>query len=181
MRAWPWSWRPSSSLTGGSLLRACGRARSRRSSSSSAGWSRNCVFRSSRRSCAPRSRRRSSAWRNSGRLCANEHRTFAVVRRRQPAASPHAVADVMADADRARHLGHCGNQRLLRYDALAEHADSAEMARIFRERRGGLYLLGLQLALLAYVPILGLFAPVIFGLAFIYYLLGALQAARQHD
>ena len=55
------------------------------------------------------------------------------------------------------------------------------MARIFRERRGGLYLLGLQLALLAYVPILGLFAPVIFGLAFIYYLLDALQAARQHD
>src|SRR5213592_1376732 len=309
MRAWRWSWRPSSSLTGGSLLRACGRARSRRSSSSSAGWSRNCVFRSSRRSCAPRSLRRSSVWRNSGRLCANEHRTFAVVRRRQPAASPHAVADVMADADRARHLGHCGNramgarcdpdclsaaalarngdvlselqprlrhphrgaraavprvrasglphclfilgifdmqamvdhvarrsfpdlerrrgggvagsgwnglvalfgmlglgvlalplwllpplwplipvailawgnQRLLRYDALAEHADPAEMARIFRERRGGLYLLGLQLALLAYVPILGLFAPVIFGLAFIYYLLDALQAARQHD
>ncbi len=74
-----------------------------------------------------------------------------------------------------------GNQRLLRYDALAEHADPAEMARIFRERRGGLYLLGLQLALLAYVPILGLFAPVIFGLAFIYYLLDALQAARQPD
>jgi len=74
-----------------------------------------------------------------------------------------------------------GNQRLLRYDALAEHADPAEMARIFRERRGGLYLLGLQLALLAYVPILGLFAPVIFGLAFIYYLLDALQGARQHD
>jgi hypothetical protein len=74
-----------------------------------------------------------------------------------------------------------GNQRLLRYDALAEHADRAEMARIFRERRGGLYLLGLLLALLAYVPIFGLLAPVAFGLAFIYYLLGALQAARRHD
>ena len=74
-----------------------------------------------------------------------------------------------------------GNQRLLRYDALAEHADRTEMARIFRERRGGLYLLGLQLALLAYVPVLGFFAPVVFGLAFIYYLLGALQAARRHD
>jgi len=61
-----------------------------------------------------------------------------------------------------------GNQRLLRYDALAEHADRTEMARIFRERRGGLYLLGLQLALLAYVPVLGFFAPVVFGLAFIY-------------
>jgi hypothetical protein len=37
------------------------------------------------------------------------------------------------------------------------------------------------LALLAYVPVLGFFAPVVFGLAFIYYLLGALQAARRHD
>src|SRR5437016_2127194 len=74
-----------------------------------------------------------------------------------------------------------GNQRLLRYDALAEHADRAEMARIFRERRAGLYLLGLQLALLAYVPVLGFIAPVVFALAFIHYLLGALQAARRQD
>ncbi|TMH81803.1 MAG: hypothetical protein E6H47_14635, partial [Betaproteobacteria bacterium] len=74
-----------------------------------------------------------------------------------------------------------GNQRLLRYDALAEHAERAEMARIFRERRAGLYLLGLQLALLAYVPVLGFIAPVVFALAFIHYLLGALQAARRHD
>src|SRR5882762_8719939 len=65
--------------------------------------------------------------------------------------------------------------------APAEDADRAEMARIFRERRGGLYLLGLQLALLAYVPVLGFIAPVVFGLAFIHYLLGALQAARRHD
>lgn len=70
------------------------------------------------------------------------------------------------------------NQRLLRYDALAEHADRAEMARLFRERRGALYVLGLLLALAAYVPLLGFFAPVLFGLAFIHYLLGALAAAR---
>jgi CysZ protein len=70
------------------------------------------------------------------------------------------------------------NQRLLRYDALAEHADAAEMARIFRARRGALYLLGLMLALVAYVPLLGFFAPVLFGLAFIHYLLGALAAQR---
>ncbi len=70
------------------------------------------------------------------------------------------------------------NQRLLRYDALAEHADAAEMARIFRRRRGALYLLGLLLALVAYVPLLGFFAPVLFGLAFIHYLLGALAAER---
>ena len=70
------------------------------------------------------------------------------------------------------------NQRLLRYDALAEHAEREEMARLFRERRGSLYLLGLLLALAAYVPLLGLLAPVVFGLAFIHYLLGALNSAR---
>lgn len=70
------------------------------------------------------------------------------------------------------------NQRVLRYDALAEHADAGEMRRIFRERRGALYLLGVVLALIAYVPVVGLFAPVVFGLAFIHYLLGALRAQR---
>ena len=38
------------------------------------------------------------------------------------------------------------NQRLLRYDALAEHADMAEMQRLFSERRGSLYLMGALLA-----------------------------------
>ena len=70
------------------------------------------------------------------------------------------------------------NQRLLRYDALGEHADREEMARLFRERRGALLLLGLLLALLAYVPFVGFIAPVVFGLAFIRYLLGALQQMR---
>jgi len=70
------------------------------------------------------------------------------------------------------------NQRLLRYDALAEHADAAEMARIFRSRRAPLYVLGVLLALAAYVPVVGFFAPVLFGLAFIHYLLGALATQR---
>ena len=71
------------------------------------------------------------------------------------------------------------NQRLLRYDALAEHADGNEMRRLFRARRGPLYVLGLLLALAAYVPVVGFFAPVLFGLAFIHYLLGALAAERE--
>jgi hypothetical protein len=71
-----------------------------------------------------------------------------------------------------------GNQRLLRYDALAQHADPAEMARVFRERRGALYLLGFLLALFAYVPLVQFFGPVVFGLAFIRYLLGALIEVR---
>ena len=70
------------------------------------------------------------------------------------------------------------NQRLLRYDAAAEHADREEMSRLFRERRGTLLLLGLLLALLAYVPFVGFIGPVVFGLAFIRYLLGELQQIR---
>ncbi|MGQ0654149.1 MAG: EI24 domain-containing protein [Betaproteobacteria bacterium] len=71
------------------------------------------------------------------------------------------------------------NQRLLRYDALAEHAEPAERAALFRELRGRLYLLGVLFALAAYVPVLGLLAPVVFGLAFIHYLLGALRERRE--
>lgn len=74
-----------------------------------------------------------------------------------------------------------GNQRLLRYDALAEHADRQEMAELFRRRRGSLYLLGLLLAVAAYVPFVGLAAPVVFGLAFIRHLLGALDELRQRE
>jgi hypothetical protein len=70
------------------------------------------------------------------------------------------------------------NQRLLRYDALAEHADAAEMARIFRERRAALYVLGFLLGLFAYVPLVQFLGPVVFGLAFIRYLLGALIELR---
>jgi CysZ protein len=72
------------------------------------------------------------------------------------------------------------DQRLLRYDALAEHAEPMEMRLLFREQRGALYGLGLLLALLAYVPIVGFFAPVLFGLAFTHYLLGALYVRRLH-
>jgi CysZ protein len=70
------------------------------------------------------------------------------------------------------------NQRLLRYDAIADHADRAEMARLFRERRGALYLMGFLLGLLAFVPLVGFIGPVVFGLAFIRYLLGALIELR---
>lgn len=72
------------------------------------------------------------------------------------------------------------NQRLLRFDALDEHADAVEMKLIFREQRGALYALGLLLALVAYVPVVGFFAPVVFGLAFTHYLLGALYVRRLH-
>jgi hypothetical protein len=71
------------------------------------------------------------------------------------------------------------NQRVLRYDALAEHASGEEMLRIFSARRATLYWMGAILALLAYVPLVGFLAPVLFGLAFIHLLLGELEALRQ--
>jgi len=71
------------------------------------------------------------------------------------------------------------NQKVLRYDALAEHASADEMRAIFATHRRTLYLLGFVLALVAYVPLLGFFAPVLFGLAFIHFLLAELEARRQ--
>jgi hypothetical protein len=70
------------------------------------------------------------------------------------------------------------NQRVLRYDALAEHAGAGEMRQVLAGRRVTLYFLGVVLALLAYVPFLGFFAPVFFGLSFIHYLLAALREHR---
>lgn len=71
------------------------------------------------------------------------------------------------------------NQRVLRYDALAEHASAEEMRRVFGARIGALYVMGVALALAAYIPIIGFFAPVLVGLAFVHYLLGALKEARE--
>lgn len=71
------------------------------------------------------------------------------------------------------------NQRVLRYEALAEHADAAEMRRLVSEHRGTLYLMGFGLAFVAYVPVIGWFAPLLVGLAFIHYLLGALNELRE--
>ena len=71
------------------------------------------------------------------------------------------------------------NQKVLRYDALAEHASADEMRAMFAAHRGPLYLLGFVLALVSYVPLLGFFAPVLFGLTFIHFLLADLDARRQ--
>jgi len=70
------------------------------------------------------------------------------------------------------------NQRVFRYDALAEYGTAAEIAEIVRRHRGGLFLLGVALALVGHVPVLGLFMPVYGGLAFIHYGLGRLGELR---
>ena len=71
------------------------------------------------------------------------------------------------------------NQRLFRYDALAEHASREEYGEIVRRERGALFGLGLALAPLYYVPFVNLAAPVIAGLAFTHYCLGTLADLRK--
>jgi CysZ protein len=70
------------------------------------------------------------------------------------------------------------NQRVFRYDALAEHAADWEMQTVFRRHRRDLLLLGVAVALAGLVPVLGLFAPVYGGLAFIHYCLARLAQLR---
>lgn len=70
------------------------------------------------------------------------------------------------------------NQKLLRYDALAIHASAKEMQAIFSARRASLYQLGLVLGLVVYVPVIGIFAPMLFALAFIHFGLASLRELR---
>ena len=56
------------------------------------------------------------------------------------------------------------NQRVFRYDALAEHASDAEMRLVIKRNRRPLFILGIVLSLIGHVPLLGLFAPVYAGL-----------------
>jgi len=70
------------------------------------------------------------------------------------------------------------NQRAYRYDALAEHADAAELPLLIERERGQLYVVGIVAGLLAYVPVVNLLAPAFAGLAFIHYSLDALRRHR---
>ncbi len=70
-------------------------------------------------------------------------------------------------------------QRLFRYDALAEHASRDEFARLVRESRGDLFLLGILVSLLLYVPVVNLLVPVLGGLAFTQFGLARLARLRR--
>ena len=71
------------------------------------------------------------------------------------------------------------NQRMFRYDALAEHADAAEYRAVLREAGGRLYLLGLLLSALLWVPLVNLAVPVLSALAFTHFGLAELARLRQ--
>lgn len=70
------------------------------------------------------------------------------------------------------------NQRLFRYDALAEHASRDEIELVVERTTPRLYLLGALAGLLQFVPLLNLFAPVFVALAFIHLCLDELRALR---
>jgi uncharacterized protein involved in cysteine biosynthesis len=71
------------------------------------------------------------------------------------------------------------NQRLFRYDALAGHASPTEYEAVIAAGKPRLFLLGLALAILLYVPVVNLVAPVLSGLAFTHYCLGELERLRR--
>jgi len=71
------------------------------------------------------------------------------------------------------------NQRLFRYDALAEHASSEEMKVMFSGYQSEWWGLGLFTGLLQFVPLLNLFAPVLTALAFIHFGLARLADLRK--
>jgi CysZ protein len=70
------------------------------------------------------------------------------------------------------------NQRLFRYDALADHASGEEFRTVVEREHTQLYLLGGVLGLIQFVPILNFFAPVYMGLAFIHFCLDRLAVLR---
>ena len=71
------------------------------------------------------------------------------------------------------------NQRLFRYDALAEHASAEEYRAVLARAQGRLYLLGILLAFVYYIPLVNLAAPVLSALAFTHFCLAELARLRQ--
>lgn len=71
------------------------------------------------------------------------------------------------------------NQRVFRYDALAEHASREEMQAMISLYRSSWWWLGLLTGMLQFVPVLNLFAPVLTALAYIHFALARLAGLRQ--
>jgi hypothetical protein len=70
------------------------------------------------------------------------------------------------------------NQRVFRYDALAEHASRSELRELIRKWRGEMFVLGVVLALVGQLPFVGLLMPVYAGLVFVHYCLARLREMR---
>ena len=71
------------------------------------------------------------------------------------------------------------NQRMFRFDALAEHASPKEMQALFTKYQSSWWWLGLLTGFFQFVPLLNLFAPVLTALAFIHFGLARLEDMRR--
>lgn len=70
------------------------------------------------------------------------------------------------------------NRRTFAYDALSMHATADEWAAIRQQNKTPLFMLGLTMALLAHVPVVGLLVPALAALSFVHYGLEALRRSR---
>ena len=70
------------------------------------------------------------------------------------------------------------NRRTFAYDALAVHASAAEWRELRRRHALPLFALGVVMALLAHLPVVGMLAPALAALAYVHYGLEALRRLR---
>lgn len=70
------------------------------------------------------------------------------------------------------------NRRTFAYDALSMHATAGEWTALRQKNKAPLFMLGLTMALLAHIPLLGLLVPALAALAFVHYGLEALRRSR---
>ncbi len=70
------------------------------------------------------------------------------------------------------------NRRTFAYDALSMHATQEEWRSLRQQHKRGLFMLGLIMALLAHVPLIGLLVPALAALSFVHFGLEALRRSR---
>ena len=70
------------------------------------------------------------------------------------------------------------NRRTFAYDALSMHATDGEWASLQAVQKTPLFMLGLTMALLAHIPLVGLLAPALAALSFVHFGLEALRRSR---
>lgn len=70
------------------------------------------------------------------------------------------------------------NRRTFAYDALSLHATAGEWQAIRSRQKAPLFMLGLTMALLAHIPVIGLLVPALAALSFVHYGLEALRRER---
>lgn len=70
------------------------------------------------------------------------------------------------------------NRRTFAYDALSLHATAEEWQGLRRQYKQPLFMLGLTMALLAHVPVVGLLVPALAALSFVHFGLEALRRSR---